>query len=56
VPNAPSWTGIRVTVDGEELDLATCEVKSFRRELDMSTGSADTHFYRRHAIRKGWLR
>ena len=38
VPNAPSWTGIRVTVDGEELDLATCEVSSFRRELDMRRG------------------
>jgi len=38
VPNAPSWTGIRVTVDGEELDLATCEVRSFRRELDMRRG------------------
>lgn len=38
VPNAPSWTGIRVTVDGAELDLANCKVKSFRRELDMRRG------------------
>ena len=38
VPNAPSWTGIRVTVDGHELDLATCRVSSFRRELDMRRG------------------
>ena len=38
VPNAPSWTGISVRIDGEELDLAKCEVKSFRRELDMKQG------------------
>ena len=38
VPNAPSWTGIIVRIDGEELDLAKCEVKSFRRELDMKQG------------------
>lgn len=38
VPNAPSWTGITVRIDGEELDLAKCELKSFRRELDMKEG------------------
>lgn len=38
VPNAPSWTGIIIRIDGEELDLAKCEVKSFRRELDMKQG------------------
>ncbi len=38
VPNAPSWTGIIVRIDGEELDLAHCSVKSFRRELDMQDG------------------
>jgi len=38
VPNAPSWTGIIVRIDSEELDLAKCEVKSFRRELDMKQG------------------
>lgn len=38
VPNAPSWTGIIVRIDGEELDLARCKVKSFRRELDMKEG------------------
>ena len=38
VPNAPSWTGIIVRIDGEELDLAKCEVKSFLRELDMKQG------------------
>lgn len=38
VPNAPSWTGIIVRIDGEELDLAKCKVKIFRRELDMKEG------------------
>ena len=38
VPNAPSWTGIDVNIDGEVLDLALCKVKSFRRILDMKEG------------------
>ncbi len=38
VPNAPSWTGIDVKIDGEMLDLAKCKVKSFRRVLDMKEG------------------
>ncbi|MFN2335530.1 MAG: family 65 glycosyl hydrolase domain-containing protein [Bacteroidales bacterium] len=38
VPNAPSYTGIIVRIDGEELDLASCKIKSFRRELDMKEG------------------
>ncbi|MBN2664986.1 MAG: glycoside hydrolase family 65 protein, partial [Bacteroidales bacterium] len=38
VPNASSWTGIIVRIDGEELDLAQCTLKSFRRELDMKAG------------------
>src|SRR5512133_1395815 len=38
VPNAPSWTGIEVTIDGESLDIAVCTVKSFRRILNMKEG------------------
>ena len=38
VPNAPSWTNIIVRIDGEEIDLAKCNLKSFRRELDMKEG------------------
>ncbi|MDM8003307.1 MAG: glycoside hydrolase family 65 protein, partial [Bacteroidota bacterium] len=38
VPNAPSWTDIIVRIDGEELDIAKCTLKSFRRELDMKAG------------------
>ena len=38
VLNAPSWIGIQVEIDGEELDLATCEVIDFQRVLDMKAG------------------
>ena len=43
VLNAPNWIGIKVSVNGEDLDLHTCnEVKDFRRELNMKEG-----YYRR---------
>ena len=38
VLNAANWIGIGVSFDGEELDLAKCEVKEFRRELNMQEG------------------
>ncbi len=38
VLNAPTWIGINVKVDGEELDLHTCKVKDFVRELNMKEG------------------
>ncbi|MFC4723285.1 glycoside hydrolase family 65 protein [Geojedonia litorea] len=39
VLNAPNWIGINVTINGEQLDLATCKkVKDFRRELNMKEG------------------
>ena len=38
VLNAANWIGINITIDGEELDLATCEVTAFNRTLDMQTG------------------
>ena len=46
VPNAAFWIGVDVAVDGEPLDLATVEVKSFRREmeqLDTERCPADLH-------------
>ena len=43
VLNAPNWIGIKVSVNGEDLDLHTCDqVKNFRRELNMKEG-----YYRR---------
>jgi maltose phosphorylase len=38
VLNAANWVGIDVVIDGEQLDLAKCEVLSFRRELNMKDG------------------
>jgi len=39
VLNAPSWIGIDVNINGEQLDLHTCKkVESFRRELNMKEG------------------
>ena len=39
VLNAPNWIGINITINGEELDLNTCQsVDNFRRELNMKEG------------------
>ncbi len=38
VLNAPNWIGINVYVNGEMLDLHKCEVRNFRRELNMKEG------------------
>jgi maltose phosphorylase len=39
VLNAPSWIGIDVNVNGEQIDLFTCKkVENFRRELNMKEG------------------
>jgi maltose phosphorylase len=38
VINAANWIGIDVVIDGEQLDLAKCEVTAFRRELNMKEG------------------
>ena len=38
VLNAPSWIGLDIEINGIALDLATCEVEDFRRELNMREG------------------
>ncbi|MEM6268739.1 MAG: glycoside hydrolase family 65 protein [Bacteroidota bacterium] len=38
VLNATNWIGIRIQIDGEELDLAQCTIRAFRRELHMKEG------------------
>ncbi len=39
VLNAPNWVGIKVFVNGHELDLATCtKVSGYKRELNMKEG------------------
>jgi len=39
VLNAPSWIGINIVINDEQLDLFTCKtVENFRRELNMKEG------------------
>jgi maltose phosphorylase len=38
VLNSTNWIGINIIIDNEVLDLATCEVKNFSRELNMKEG------------------
>lgn len=38
VLNSTNWIGIRVFVEDEEVDFATCITSNFRRELDMKEG------------------
>lgn len=45
VLNAPNWIGINIHVNGEELDLATCQVLDFRRELSMKDGVYTRSFH-----------
>ncbi len=44
VLNAANWIGIDVLIDGEQLDLAKCEVAGFRRELNMKEGYLQRNF------------
>ncbi len=44
VLNAANWIGINILIDGEELDLAKCEVQSFRRVLNMKEGFLERIF------------
>ncbi len=44
VLNAANWIGINVEIDTETLDLNTCEVHEFRRELNMREGYLERSF------------
>lgn len=44
VLNAPSWIGIRISIDNQPLDLAKCKVEGFRRVLDMRRGLLTRNF------------
>ena len=44
VINAANWIGIDISIDGEQLDLAKCQVSDFRRELDMKEGYLKRNF------------
>src|SRR5210317_444183 len=44
VLNAPSWIGIDVEINGEQLDLFTHKPVEFRRELNMKQGYLERTF------------
>ncbi|RRB07072.1 glycoside hydrolase family 65 protein [Larkinella rosea] len=44
VLNAANWIGINITIDYETLDLQTCEVRDFRRVLNMQEGYLERSF------------
>jgi len=49
VLNAANWIGIDIQIDGEQLDLAKCEVMDFRRELNMKEGYLKRNFQAKNA-------
>ncbi len=44
VLNAANWIGIDISVNGTDLDLATCEIENFTRVLDMKNGFLERFF------------
>lgn len=44
VLNSVNWIGLRVVMDGVELDLHTAQVQNFTRELDMQAGTLKRSF------------
>jgi maltose phosphorylase len=52
VLNAANWVGIDINIDGEQLDLAKCEVLQFRRELNMQEGYLKRNFTAKTAAGK----
>ncbi len=44
VLNAPNWIGIDVEINKQQLDLHKCELKNFRRELNMRQGTMERTF------------
>jgi len=44
VLNAANWIGIDILLDGEQLDIAKCEVTEFYRELNMKAGYLERSF------------
>src|SRR5471030_873418 len=49
VLNAANWIGIDIVIDGEQLDLAKCEVTNFRRELNMKESYLKRTFHAKNA-------
>lgn len=47
VLNAANWIGIKIEIEGESLDLANCQLKDFRRVLNMKEGFLERSFHAR---------
>ncbi len=45
VLNAPNWIGIDIQINETKLDLNTCKVSNFKRELNMKEGWLSRSFY-----------
>ncbi|MFA5296756.1 MAG: family 65 glycosyl hydrolase domain-containing protein [Lutibacter sp.] len=45
VLNAPNWIGIKIQINKTELDLNTCQILNFRRELNMKEGWLSRSFH-----------
>jgi maltose phosphorylase len=44
VLNSTNWIGIKIKIEGEELDLAKCQIKKFFRILNMKEGYLERSF------------
>lgn len=44
VLNAPNWIGLKISAEGNEIDLAKCRILSFRRRLNMKEGILERTF------------
>lgn len=42
--NAVNWLAVKITADGEPLDLAKCRIQDYRRSLDLKTGLLQREF------------
>ena len=44
IVNSVDWLYTRISIDGEQLDLAKCKFHNFKRALDMKTGTLSREF------------
>jgi maltose phosphorylase len=42
--NSVDWLHVRISLDGEQLDLAKCKIENFKRTLELKTGTLTREF------------
>jgi maltose phosphorylase len=42
--NSVDWLHVRISLDGEQLDLANCKIENFKRKLELKTGTLTREF------------